>query len=94
MRGPTIDSDRFLTRLILKQALPAIYGKRNTGKSTRWNKANLQNPIKLKDYGRALHGKLKNLPENQDVNEEWSKIQTTINEEASDTIQKEERKQK
>jgi hypothetical protein len=35
---------------------------------------------------------LKNLPINQDVNEEWSKMQTAINEAASDTIQKEERK--
>jgi hypothetical protein len=39
-----------------------------------------------------LHGKLRNLLENQNVNEEWSKIQTTINEDASDTIRKEGRK--
>jgi hypothetical protein len=57
-----------------------------------WNKANLQNPIKLKERITALHDKLKNLPVNQGVNEEWSKIQTEIKETVSDTIQKEERK--
>jgi hypothetical protein len=88
VRGPNIDSDHFLTLLILKQALPAIYRKRNTCQSTGWNKANLQNPIKLEEYRTALHCKLKNLPVNQDVNEEWSKIQTAINEAASNTIQK------
>jgi exonuclease III len=34
MRGPNFDSDNFLTRLVLKQALPAIYRRRNTGQST------------------------------------------------------------
>jgi hypothetical protein len=43
----------------------------------------MKSPVKLKEYRTALHGKLKNLPVNQDGNEEWSKIQTAINDAAN-----------
>jgi hypothetical protein len=46
MKGPNMDSDHFLHTLINKENLLAIYRKKAL-QFKKWNKANLQNPIKL-----------------------------------------------
>jgi hypothetical protein len=60
MRGPNIDSDHYLLKIIISQNLPKIYTKKNKGQTELWNKSNLKNPTKRLEYRRALHAKLKN----------------------------------
>ena len=52
----------------------------------KWNKINLQNPSKLKEYRSLLHTKL-NLVPKQEINDEWKQIKTTIVNAARDVIQ-------
>ena len=49
MRGPNIDSDHFLVKAVVKHKLSAIY-KKKPKPALKWNKINLQNPLKLKEY--------------------------------------------
>jgi hypothetical protein len=46
MRGPNIDSDHYLRKIILNQKLPKIYIKKNRDWMGMWNKSNLKHPIK------------------------------------------------
>jgi uncharacterized membrane protein YfhO len=74
MRGPNIDSDHFLVKAIIKQKLCVIH-KKKSKPALKWNKINLQNPSKLKDYKSLLHTKLINLVPEQEINDEWEQIQ-------------------
>ena len=49
MRGPNIDSDHFLVKAVIKQKLSVIY-KKKLKPAVKWNKINLQNPSKCKEY--------------------------------------------
>jgi hypothetical protein len=69
LQGPNIDSDHFLFKVTLKQKLPNIY-KRKSAPTTKWNKINMQNPIKLRQYRTVLHNKLKVIPDTNNTKEE------------------------
>jgi len=45
LRGPSINSDHYLLKIILKQKLPNIY-KKKLIQLTKWNKTNIQDPKK------------------------------------------------
>jgi len=59
MKGPSTDSDNFLVKVIIKQKLSVIY-KKKSKPAVNWNKINLQNPSKLKEYRSLLHTKCLN----------------------------------
>ena len=86
LRGPNIDSDHFLLKVTLKQKLPNIY-KRKPAQTSKWNKANMQNPIKLRQYRTLLHNKLKDIPVLHKVEDEWERIKEAITEAATEVIQ-------
>jgi hypothetical protein len=58
MRGPNVDSDHHLFKIIVNQKLPKIYVKGNRDRTGMWDKSNLKNPIKLQEYRRVLYTKL------------------------------------
>jgi hypothetical protein len=60
MRGPVVDSDHFFVKAVIKQKLSVIY-KKKSKPASKWNKRNLQNPSKLKEYRSLLHTELINL---------------------------------
>ena len=49
LRDPNIDSDNYLLKTTLKQKLPNIYIRKPT-QLIKWNKTNLQDPSKLRQY--------------------------------------------
>ena len=53
----------------------------------KWNKINLQNPSKLKEYRSLLHNKLVNLAPKQEIDEELEQIKIAIVDAARDVIQ-------
>ena len=93
MRGPNIDSDHFLLSVRIKQKLPFTYRNksRQITKIVKWNKNNIQNPLKLKQYKKSIHDKLELIPDNQSINEEWESIKSTILDVANEVIQKQEK---
>jgi hypothetical protein len=71
-----VDSDHFL----LKQKLLTIYGGGGGRKASlfkKWNKANLQNPMKLRHYRTGPCTRLKNVADQQEINE-WENINSSI----------------
>jgi hypothetical protein len=86
LRGPNIDSDHFLLKTTLKQKLPNIYKKKPI-LLTEWNKTNIQDPSKLRQYRTSLHNKLKNTPDTNNINEEWERMKEAIMDAANDVIQ-------
>jgi len=73
LRGPNIDSHHYLLKTTLKQKLPNIYKKKPI-QLTKWNKRNIQDPSRLKLYRISLHNKLKNIPDTNNINEEWERM--------------------
>jgi hypothetical protein len=65
--------------------LPKIYWRKRA-QTKKWNKANLQKPVKLRQYRTSLYNKLKHLPEVDDVEEEWEGLKIAITEAANETI--------
>jgi len=86
MRGPNIDSDHFLVKAVIKQKLSVIY-KKKLKPVLKWNKINLQRPLKLNECRTLLHAKLINLAPKQEINYEWEQIETARVDAASDVIQ-------
>jgi len=74
LRGPNVDSDHYL----LKQKLPNIY-KKKPNRITKWNKTNMQDPSKLRQYRTSLHNKQENIPDTNNINEEWEKNEESNN---------------
>jgi hypothetical protein len=52
----------------------------------KWNKINLQTPLKLKEYRSLLHNKLINLESKLEINDEWELIKTVIVDAPRDVI--------
>jgi len=69
MRGPNIDLDHFLVKAVIKQKLSVIH-KKKLKRALKWNKINLQNPSKLKEYRSLLHNKLVKFAPKQEIDEE------------------------
>ena len=86
MRGPNIESDHFLVKAVIKQKLIIMY-KKKSKPALKWNKINLQNPSKLKEYRSLLHTKLMDFVPKQEINVEWGQIKTAIVDAARDVIQ-------
>ena len=86
MRGPNIDYDHFLVKAVIKQKLSVIY-KKKLKQALKWNKINLQNPSKLKEYRSLLHNKLINLAPKQETDEEWEQIKIAKVDAAREVIQ-------
>jgi hypothetical protein len=86
MRGLNIDSDHFLVKTIFNQKLPAVYKIKPT-LIKKWNKLNLQDPAKLKQYRKILHDKLSHINKKQGINDDWNSIKTAITETASEIFQ-------
>jgi hypothetical protein len=86
MRGLNIDSDHFLVKAVLNQKLSTIC-KKKLKPVLKWNKTNLQNPSKLKEYRSLLHNKLINLVPKQEINDEWEQLKTSIVDAATDVVQ-------
>jgi len=62
-----MDSDH----LLLKQKLLTIYReKKKASLFKNWNKANLRNPVKLRQYRTLLYNGLKNIADQQEINDE------------------------
>jgi hypothetical protein len=74
-----------LVKAVIKQKLSAIY-KKKLKPVLKWNKINLQNPSKLKEYRSLLH-KLINIVPKQEIDDEWEQIKTTIVDAARGVIQ-------
>jgi hypothetical protein len=53
LRGPNIETDHYLLKIIISQTLPKIYTKKNRVQTDLWNKSNLKNPTKLLEYRRG-----------------------------------------
>jgi hypothetical protein len=53
----------------------------------KWNKINLQTPLKLTEYRSILYNKLINLNPKQETDDEWGQIKTAIVDAARDIIQ-------
>ena len=53
----------------------------------KWNKINLQNPSKLKEYRSLLHNKLISMAPKQEIDEESEQIKITIVDAAREVIQ-------
>jgi hypothetical protein len=94
MRGPNIDSDHYLLKIIVSQNLPKLYINKNRVQTDAWNKSNLKNPTKLLEYRKTLYTKLENKTQLQDVEQEWDQIKKTITEAAHEIIQTQNKKQK
>jgi len=43
-----------------------------------WNKTNLQNPMKPRQYRTLLNNGLKNIADQPEINEEWENINSNI----------------
>jgi hypothetical protein len=86
VRGPNTDLGHFLVKIIIKQKLSVIHKKKQKP-VLKWNKINLQTPLKLKEYRSLLHNKLINLTPKQEIDDEWEKIKTAIVDAARDIIQ-------
>jgi uncharacterized protein (DUF2236 family) len=94
VRGPNIDSDHYLLKIIVNQKLPKIYLKKNRDRVGMWDKSNLKNPIKLREYRRALHTKLLKQTQHQEMKQEWEQIKTAITEAANEVIQTQNKKER
>lgn len=89
LRGPNVDTDHYLLKVLLNQKLPNIYMKKPV-KAAKWNKSNIQDQGKLKEYRMKLVEFLKNCCEQdwQDVNEHWKVVKEGIIKAADEVIGK------
>jgi len=94
MRGPNIDSDHYLFKIIVNQKHLKIYLKKNRDCTGMWDKSNLKNPIKLQEYRRVLYTKLLKQSQHQEEEQEWEQIKMAITEAANEVIQTQSKKQR
>lgn len=87
LRGPNVDSDHFLQKIVIQQVLPRIYKKKKVNPANRWNKANMQNPAIVKEYKSSIFNALRVTPDLNDPNEEWGNLKNIIIQSAAKTIQ-------
>jgi len=94
MRGPNVDSDHYLLKIMVNQKLPNIYLKRNRDRTGMWDKSILKNPKKLQEYRRVLYTKLLKQTQHQEGEQEWEQIKTEITEAENEVIQMQSKKQR
>jgi hypothetical protein len=76
----------FLLKIRFNQKLPAVYKIKPTS-IKKWNKLNLQDPVKLKQHTNILHKKWSHINKRQGINDNWKSIKTVITETASEIFQ-------
>jgi hypothetical protein len=82
-----------LLKITLKQKLPNIH-KKKLIQLTKWNRTNIQDASKLKQYRTSLHNKLKNTPDTNNINEEWERMKKAITDAANEVIRSHSRTQR
>jgi hypothetical protein len=85
MHGLSCDSDHFVVKIIVKQKL--ITQQLNKIQQIKWNRINLQDINKLKQYRQHLHNKLEGKAESQNINNEWMNIKESVLDSANEVIQ-------
>jgi hypothetical protein len=75
----------------MKQTLIRTQQNNNT-QIKQWNRKNLHNKEKLKQYRQSLHNKLERVKDCQDVNTEWQQIKDSGLNVAIEVIQSEHKK--
>ena len=68
---------------------PVCIYKKKPNQITKWNRTNIQDPSKLRQYRTSLHNKLEKIPNTNNINEEWEKMKEAITDAASEVIQTE-----
>jgi uncharacterized membrane-anchored protein YhcB (DUF1043 family) len=91
LRRPNCDSDNFFVKIMIIQKLVRMQQNNNTQRK-QWNRKNLQNKEKLKQYKRSLHNKSEIAEECQDINTEWQQIKDSVLNVANRVIQNENKK--
>ena len=86
MRGPNIDSDHYLLKIMVNQKLPKIYLNKNRDHTGMWDKSILKNPKELQEYRRVLYTKLLKQTQHQEVEQDWEQIKTEITEAANEVV--------
>jgi len=70
--GPVVDSDHFLQKAALNKKLLTTYRtKALQSKKKKWNQANLQNRIKLRQYRTQLYNRLEIQQINKKLMKKW-----------------------
>jgi hypothetical protein len=72
-------------KVTLKQKLPKMY-KRKSAPTTKWNKINMQNCIKLRHYRIVLHNKLKVISDTNNAEEKWERKKEAITDAANEVV--------
>jgi hypothetical protein len=85
MHGLNCDSDHFLVKIIVKQKL--IIQQLNKTQQIKWNRTNLRDINKLKQYRQKLHNRLEGKAESPNINNEWMNIKKSVFDSANEVIQ-------
>ena len=88
---PNCDSDHFLMKILITQNLIRMQ-QNNNFQRKQWNRKNLQNKQKLKQYRESLYNKLEMAEECQDINTEWQQIKDSVLNVVIEVIQNENKK--
>ena len=86
MRGPNIDSDHYLLKIMVHQKLPKIYLNKNRDHTGMWDKSKLKKPIKLQEYRSVLYTKLLKQTQHQEMEQDWEQIKMEITEAANEVV--------
>ena len=79
MRGPNIDSNHYMVKVLINQKLPTIFRQKRNTQVKRWNRLNLQNPFKMRQYRSMLHNNLKEMKtQNNNIDNVWENIKIAI----------------
>ena len=81
----------FLVKILITQKLIRMQQNNNVQRK-QWNRKNLQNEEKLKQYRQSLCSKLEMAEECQDINAEWQQIKDSVLNAVIEVIQNEDKK--
>jgi hypothetical protein len=85
MRGLNCDSDHFLVKITVKQKL--VIQQLNKTQQIKWNRTNLYDINKLKQYRQQLHNRLEGKAESPYINNEWMNIKESVLDSTNEVIQ-------